>query len=195
MNKRRSFEIALTAFFVFLNMEQKEKGVFIRRAEAREDEWVRIRGLAARTWWHTYDGVHPKAQLDYMFEQKYALAEMERLVTQEGHVFYVASVDGTDAGFASCWVTADGTSCELERLYVVPEMHRHGVGRALCDRVVQTAREHGCMRVTLTVNRINSAVQFYERYGFVKTSSFDADIGHGWQINGFRMTLDLTKPR
>ena len=168
--------------------------VNIRKAENNEEEWKLIRDLAARTWWVTYDGIHSKEQLDFMFEEKYAMDVMKRLTTQCGHQFFIAYVDGVPVGFASLWYSDDGKSCELERLYVVPEMHKHGVGKALCDLVVQQAKEHGCSFVTLTVNRVNAAVQFYEHYGFMKESSFDADIGHGWQINAFRMKMALAAP-
>ena len=166
----------------------------IRKAETNEEEWKLIRELAARVWWVTYEGIHSKEQLDFMFEEKYALNVMKHLTTECGHQFYIASIDGEPVGFASLWYSEDGSSCELERLYVVPEKHKHGVGRALCDVVLEQARQHGCSFVALTVNRINSAVQFYEHYGFKKESSFDADIGHGWQINAFRMRMAIPPP-
>ncbi len=165
--------------------------ITIRKAEKNEEEWKLIRDLAARTWWVTYDGIHSKEQLDYMFEEKYAMDVMKRLTTTCGHEFYIANIDDVPAGFASLWFSDDGSCCELERLYVVPEMHKRGIGKALCDVVVQKAKEHGCKFVTLTVNRSNSAIQFYEHYGFVKESSFDADIGHGFQINAYKMKMAL----
>ena len=135
-----------------------------------------------------------KEQNDFMFEEKYALDVMKRLTTTCGHEFYIASIDGEAVGFTSLWYYDDDQhqhGCELERLYVVPEMHKRGVGKALCDTVVQNAKQHGCHYITLVVNRINASVQFYEHYGFTKESSFDADIGHGWQINAFKMKMAL----
>lgn len=60
-----------------------------------------------------------------------------------------------------------GRSAWLEELYVVPDRREEGVGRALLDRAIAGAREHGCAAVDLEVDRDHArAERLYEREGF-----------------------------
>ena len=73
----------------------------------------------------------------------------------------VAELDGRMAGFAAL----DG--CELDGLFVEPDLWRQGIGRALVDSAVHEARRRG---VSLTVLGSPSARKFYEHCGFVAES-------------------------
>ena len=69
-------------------------------------------------------------------------------------------------------VTRDGhgvptiEAANLEDLFVVPEHRGHGVGRALFERLAQTAVERGCGRLEWAVLDWNKdAIRFYEGLG------------------------------
>ena len=95
---------------------------------------------------------------DYLFgERRYA----ETLI---------AEIDGEPAGFAlffhsfSTFLARPGVY--LEDLFVVPEHRGHGVGRALFERLAQTAVERGCGRLEWAVLDWNKdAIRFYEGLG------------------------------
>ena len=68
----------------------------------------------------------------------------------------------------------------LEDLFVIPEERRHGIGRALLDRVVSLARERRCGRLEWSVLDWNRpAIDFYRSYG--------AELLEEWRI--CRMSL------
>jgi GNAT superfamily N-acetyltransferase len=82
----------------------------------------------------------------------------------------IAGVDGEPAGFAlffhnySTFLAQPGIY--LEDLFVVPERRGHGVGRALLERLAQTAVDRGCGRLEWAVLDWNrDAIGFYERLG------------------------------
>ena len=77
---------------------------------------------------------------------------------------------------------------KLEKLYVLPEHHGKGIGRALIEHVVWRARDAGCTALTLNVNRSNTAsVQAYQHCGFTIAASGDFPIGRGFVMEDFIM--------
>ncbi len=82
----------------------------------------------------------------------------------------IAEVDGEPAGFAlffhnfSTFLAQPGIY--LEDLFVVPEQRGHGVGKALLERLAQTAVDRGCGRLEWAVLDWNKdAIRFYESLG------------------------------
>ena len=82
----------------------------------------------------------------------------------------IAEVNGEPAGFAlffhnfSTFLAQPGIY--LEDLFVKPEQRRHGVGRALLERLAQIAVQRDCGRLEWAVLDWNEdAIRFYERLG------------------------------
>jgi len=85
----------------------------------------------------------------------------ERDIT-EGRV-RVAVVDGRVAGFSVVLPVHDMV-CELDGLFVEPDLMRQGVGRALVDDVVAGVRPLGVLSIVVIANPTASG--FYDRLGF-----------------------------
>src|ERR687896_2160305 len=65
----------------------------------------------------------------------------------------------------SVWTGAD--DCWLEDLYVDEGARGSGLGRALVNTAFERARQRGCRRMELDVNKQNAAaIAFYESLGF-----------------------------
>jgi N-acetylglutamate synthase-like GNAT family acetyltransferase len=75
----------------------------------------------------------------------------------------VATVGGRVAGF-SVVLQHHGTACELDGLFVEPDLMRTGIGRALIADVVVRAQRHGVRRIDVIANP--TAVDFYTKIGF-----------------------------
>ncbi len=89
----------------------------------------------------------------------------------KGVVFYVAEVGGLAAGCVALEPAAEG-ACYLERLAVLPEQRRHGVGAALVRHVFEEARERGFRRVEIAVIAQHEELRrWYERQGFRATGT------------------------
>jgi GNAT superfamily N-acetyltransferase len=82
----------------------------------------------------------------------------------------------------------------IVELLVVSAQHRgQGIGRALLDRLVGTARDRGARRIALHSDELSSW-GFYERYGFQRWATFSEVIASrltGEDKKGFVYVMDL----
>jgi GNAT superfamily N-acetyltransferase len=95
--------------------------------------------------------------------------ELSESCVREGRARVAVTSDGRIVGFATSLDGGDGL--ELEDLFVDPEWMTQGVGRALVNDVIETARRRG----------------FYEKVGFVVDRAVETRLGPG-----SRMYLAIT---
>ncbi len=77
-------------------------------------------------------------------------------------------------GFAPL-VGGDEGTCELRKMYFLPELRGLGLGRELLERCIEGARASGFTRMYLeTLTAMSAARRLYERFGFEK---LDAPLG------------------
>jgi GNAT superfamily N-acetyltransferase len=73
----------------------------------------------------------------------------------------------------------DDDTCELKKMYFLPETRGHGVGRALLTRLLDEAKDRGFTRCYLeTLRRMDAAVALYGKLGFVEESAPCGSTGH-----------------
>ncbi len=93
-------------------------------------------------------------------------------------------------GFAS-FSHAGEKIYKLEKLYVLPDVQKTGAGKKLLETVETVAKSMGAEKLILNVNRKNKAKTFYEKNGFTVISEEDIDIGNGYSMNDYVMSLTL----
>jgi GNAT superfamily N-acetyltransferase len=111
------------------------------------------------------------AELRYPASTEAIARRLERLRTG----VLVAETGGRVVGLASFHVIPhielDHPTARLTSLVVAEDARRHGIGRALVERVEQEARNQGCGRLELTTgDRRTDAHAFYRRLGFADVS-------------------------
>ena len=99
-----------------------------------------------------------------------ALAERYQRQLRAGEVTVLFAGAGPD-GFAQLrfrpWVYSDGLHSYLEELYVVPSLRGKGLGRALLEAAIETARDTGADQMELGTSEEDLAARaLYERAGF-----------------------------
>ncbi len=84
----------------------------------------------------------------------------------------LARLDGAPAGCVALRRIDDAT-CEMKRMYVPPELHGRGIGRALADAIVDEARALGYTSMVLDTSiRQKEAQALYRKLGFVPTEPY-----------------------
>lgn len=83
--------------------------------------------------------------------------------------YFVAEDEGKILGGGGIFPTEglpEGT-CELVKMYLLPEARGIGLGRTLIEHCLQTAREKGFQQVYLeTLTELHLALKVYEKFGF-----------------------------
>ncbi|MDR3250166.1 MAG: GNAT family N-acetyltransferase [Tannerella sp.] len=158
--------------------------------EAGENDSPLIRELASRIWEHTYRAILSKEQLGYMFEMMYSVEHIIRQMTELHHRYFIVCADSEPVGYLSIEKETDDKYI-FQKIYVVPEFHGKGVGGYLFKQGVEYLKTVALapFTVELYVNRANPSVGFYEHLGMKKTATRDYDIGNGFFMNDFIMTI------
>jgi ribosomal protein S18 acetylase RimI-like enzyme len=164
--------------------------VSIRRAELVDI--ARVQQLAHAVWHAHYPGILSAAQIDYMLERGYARDVLATFVTDPTRGLALAEEGAQPLGFAAWYPPAQPRTMKLDKLYVLPAVHRRGVGRALIEHVAAAARRAGCDTLVLNVNRGNTvALRAYERCGFAIRETGDFPIGNGFVMEDYVMARAL----
>lgn len=94
---------------------------------------------------------------------------------QRGVTYFLLVTDGKETGCAAL-EEADHELCYLERLAVIPEYRKKGIGKSLVDYVFNEAKMLGCKRISIgIISKQQELKNWYSKIGFKEgvTKSFD----------------------
>ena len=125
--------------------------------------------LRAFVAWHRRRHREDRQLIDDYFGDKTFEDELARLPGQyappRGRLL-LAHFNGQSAGCAALR-EIDNQTCEMKRMFVYPEFHGKGIGRALAERLIQEAREIGYRSMLLDTSfRQTEAQNLYRKMGF-----------------------------
>jgi len=125
--------------------------------------------------WHRARHQQDLLLIDSYFD---AAAFEEELATLPGKYspprgqLFLATVDGAPAGCVALR-EIDATRCEMKRMFVYPEYHGRGVGRALGEAVLGAGRAAGYRTMLLDTSfRQTEAQALYLRLGFREVAPY-----------------------
>ena len=114
------------------------------------------------------------------------------LFQTKGAGYFVASIDDKLVGGAGIYPTngLPDDTCELVKMYLVPEARGIGLGKTLIEKSLSFAEEKGYKRVYLeTMPELKQALKVYEKFGFSYLSGPMGNSGHTgcslWMIKRF----------
>lgn len=119
---------------------------------------------------------HPgTVYFDDATDHLFALFEKER------SAYFVAEADGKIVGGGGIYPT-DGLpadTCELVKMYLLPEARGIGLGRTIIEKCLATARQYGFVQIYLeTMPELHQALSIYEKFGFSYLCSPMGNSGH-----------------
>ena len=151
-----------------------------------------IQQIAAITWPVAYPYIS-ESQLNYMMQWMYSTQSLTEQM-QQNHQFFLAYQNFGHhqvVGFSSVSFTNDVAIFKLNKLYVLPTAQHKGIGKMLVNTVIEYCTANNATEIQLQVNRNNEAQLFYKKLGFSILYEADVEIGNGFFMNDFVMSLKL----
>jgi putative acetyltransferase len=91
------------------------------------------------------------------------------LFQAENAAYFVAELNGKILGGGGIYPTEGlpKNTCELVKMYLLPEARSIGLGRTLIEKCLETAKEKGFRQVYLeTLDELHLALKIYAKFGF-----------------------------
>lgn len=98
-----------------------------------------------------------------------------------GSVYFVAEQNGVVLGGGGIYPTAGlpTDTCELVKMYLLPESRGKGLGVSLLSKCIEFARSYGYCNIYLeTMPELSLAIKLYEKAGFRKLNKAMGQSGH-----------------
>ena len=162
----------------------------IRKASVEDITVIRVMALVVFP--HTYREILSSEQLDYMMDWMYSAESLEKQMTEDGHIYYLAYHANKPVGYLS--IQPEGNHIyHLQKIYVLPSFQGMGLGKLLFEQAIRAIKElhPSPCQMRLNVNRQNKALTFYQKMGMKKVDEGDFPIGNGFYMNDFIMGLDI----
>ncbi|WP_242505331.1 GNAT family N-acetyltransferase [Bifidobacterium pseudolongum] len=149
-----------------------------------------IRDLSIATFAETFASLNTEEDMEQYNERHFSTDELQREIDNPDSTFVVAKVDGVPAGYMKVNVgdaqTEEmlGNRMEVQRLYILRQYKRNGLGARFMHTAFDMARVQGKSVIWLGVWEHNdAAIAFYKRMGFVQFGSHDFVLGEDRQTD------------
>ena len=149
-----------------------------------------IRQLTFAIWPQTYSAVISKVQINYMLEQMYNPATLQKQMEEEGCTFIIVYDDKEPVAFSS-YNETEPQLWKLNKIYILPSQQGKGTGKFIINYIVDEIKNKQAKALQLQVNRQNKAKDFYEKLGFKIIKTADFDIGNGYFMNDYVMEYKI----
>jgi len=178
--------------------------VQVRRAKA--DDVEEVAAVAARAFPLACPPHMPRSDVESFIEQNLSAAHFRTYLRSRERQVLLATLGGAVVGYTMVIygepqdpdvraAVTTGRSAELSKIYVLPEHHRRGVGRALLNAALAEARARGMQTIWLGVNQLNERAQrFYHAQGFTRVGTKKFTVGTATESDFvMELTLDTSE--
>ena len=107
--------------------------------------------------------------------------DMHKAYSEERSVYFVCEIDGkiVGGGGIAPLEGGDENTCELKKMYFLPDARGRGLGQEILNECLKAAKEIGFKYCYLeTFNTMKNAMKLYEKNGFDKIKGPLGNTGH-----------------
>lgn len=165
----------------------------IKLKAVHSDEQIdEVARLAYKIWNEHFPPIIGQAQVDYMVEKFQSANALEKQI-DIGCQYYLIQENNNLVGYIGINPDINMSQMQLSKFYIIKTMRGNGIGREVLNQIRKLARRLNIKKIWLTVNKNNiTAINAYERMGFVSAGSVVLDIGNGYVMDDFRMEKLVT---
>jgi L-amino acid N-acyltransferase YncA len=127
---------------------------------------------------HIGEHSHPMDRMmNELFLREYKRRWEKKL--NEGMCTLIMSANGSMVGFinfSACDAAVPDKIAEIDSIYIMPEMRRHGLGKLLCEAALAKIRNEQIRQAVVWIMDGSDATrQFFQAMGFLATSAIRVD--------------------
>lgn len=153
-------------------------------------QWATIATLADTIWTEHYTPIIGREQVDYMVSHFQSAEAISQQVQEQHFAYYVIQPAAEPIGYLA--VQVRGSELFLSKLYLLAQERGRGYAKVALAFVEQMAREQDLEKITLTVNKNNTAtIAVYQKMGFEIVTAVVQDIGHGYVMDDYLMKKQI----
>ncbi len=146
--------------------------------------------LAETIWRFHYVNILSAGQIDYMLAQRYPPQLIRKQLLDPAIWWRKLVLDNEMIGFSCYMCIKASNQLKIDKLYIHCNHHRKGYGALLMADAIGMMRKMNLQSLILTVNKYNqTAISAYQHYGFEITAESIVDIGNGFVMDDYLMTL------
>lgn len=154
-----------------------------------ERDFLQIETLAREIWEEHYTPIIGAKQVAYMLD-KFQSAKAMQEQLKEGCEYFMIRDGESMIGYLAFKEGTEGLF--LSKVYVHSSARGKGLGKAAIEFVKAEVQNRGLSHIRLTVNKYNhNSIAAYLKMGFVKTRELVMDIGEGYVMDDYEMTLTV----
>jgi len=152
--------------------------------------------LAHEIWNEHFPEIIGQPQVDYMLNKFQSVRAISQQI-ENAYGYYLIERSGEVVGYLALLASASTTevkssSVQLSKLYLLKAARHQGVATQVVALIRVIVLEQGGSTIWLTVNKYNNAaIKAYHRLGFVTEGDVVADIGGGFVMDDYKMTLRI----
>lgn len=149
-----------------------------------------LQEIAYQTFDETFRAQNKKENIDNYLKTAFTDEKIERELLNPESFFYFIYFDQQLAGYLKLNIKGSQTEAyndddmEIERIYILKQYQKHGLGKQLYQHVLTKAASLSCKRIWLGVWEKNiNAIEFYKKMGFENVDQHAFYMGDEKQID------------
>ncbi len=166
-----------------------KKAITFTYANSQED-YDSISNLAAIIWKEHYTPIIGIEQVTYMLKKYQSASAIKKAILSNHYHYLMVSNNHQLIGYSAYYIFKN--SLFLSKFYVHKPFRGLKVSSLMMKQIVLFAKKSKLSSVYLTVNKYNKqSISIYEHFGFSITKELVTDIGQGFVMDDYQLTLNI----
>ncbi|MDR1952500.1 MAG: GNAT family N-acetyltransferase [Elusimicrobiota bacterium] len=147
--------------------------------------------IAGEIWRRHYSSIISIEQIEYMLEKFQSFDAVSNQIKNENYQYFLMRNDENSyEGFFA--VSVKDKELFLSKIYIKERSRKKGYAKQSVEFIKNMAAKLNLSRIALTVNRANlNSIEAYKKMGFVVEERIDAYIGNGYEMNDYKMAMEI----
>ncbi len=155
-----------------------------------KEDLKQLREISIDTFQETFQHQNSPENMAAYLEKAFNIKQLETELAEISSTFFFITFNDELAGYLKLNRNEAQSEemgdeyLEIERIYLKSNFQKHGLGKRLLTKALETAQEYKKKKVWLGVWEKNeNAIAFYKKMGFVQTGSHSFYMGEEEQID------------